>query len=73
MEPHAIVHRYEQILLGANKITLLKWSGNNFNVKFIENFSTVLKSKVDEKLLTNIPVLMKAIKLVWIRKMPEEF
>ena len=58
---------------GANKISLLKWLGNRPNLEPIENFCNVLKNKVAEKLLPNIFVLIKAIKLVWNRKISEEF
>ena len=56
-----------------NKITLLEWPGNSPDLYHIENLWAVLKNKVTDKHPSNISALIEAIKLVWIRKIPDKF
>ena len=57
----------------ANKVTFLEWAGNSPDLNLIENLWAVLKDEVADKHPSNIPSLIEAIKLVWIREIPEEF
>ena len=65
--------------LPVNKITLLEWPGNSFNLNFTKTYGMFLRLYLIIKLRflrlnpSNIPALTKAIKLVWIREIPEEF
>ena len=58
---------------GSNKTTFMKRPGNSSKFNPIENFWIILEDKVAEKSLPNIFSLIEAIKLVWIRKIPDEF
>ena len=55
----------------ANRITLLKCPGNNFDLNLIENLWAVLEDEVADKHSSNIPALIEAIKLVCIREIPK--
>ena len=57
----------------ANKVTLLEWPGNSPDLNLIENLWAVLKDEVAGKHPSNIPALIEAIELIWIREIPEEF
>ena len=56
-----------------NKITLLEWPGNSPDFNITESLWAVFKDEVADKHPSNISALIKAIKLVWIHDIPEEF
>ena len=63
---------YNRLFLEPTK--LLSWSGQGtVLILILQKTYGVLKDKVADKHLSNIPTLIKAIKLVWIHEIPKEF
>jgi hypothetical protein len=46
-------------------ISLMDWSGNSTNLDHIENLSAIMKARL--KNITALPLLERAIKLMWVK------